>query len=162
MSTVFVPILPCQSNWASSSSELSKWSMEAFGMRESFYFSGNVKTFSCLVGGLKQHSREYCILEKEFHPQNITTSPMGIQHSHGKGMFAIVKRPKYLYHHPKPPAIDHHRPPPPPLAALHRRRRWPLATLCRHRPVTCHHLPQGYFWKFVNYSQEFNLHTKHS
>ena len=48
-------------------------------------------------------------------------------HFHGKGMFAIVKRPKYPYHHPKPPTIDHRRPPPPSLAAL-RCRRWPPST----------------------------------
>ena len=81
-------------------------------MQQSFYIFENVKTFPYLVGGLKQHSREYCIPKKEFHPQNITTSPMEIQHSHGKGLFAIMKRLKYHYHHPKPPATDHRLPRP--------------------------------------------------
>ena len=30
-----------------------------------------------------------------------------IQHFHRKGIFAIMKRLKYLCHHPKPPAADH-------------------------------------------------------
>ena len=65
---------------------------------------------------------------------------MGIQHSHGKGIFAIVKRPKYLYHHPKPPATDHRLQPwaiairchcPPPAAAADRP---PSTSRGRHRP----------------------------
>ena len=131
---------------------------------------GNVLTFPCLVGDLKPHSREYCIPGKEFHPQNITTSPHGNPTFPWEGNVCHCKKTKIPLSSPKatrhrsPPttAATAGHPPPPPLAALHRRRRWPLATLCRHRPVTCHHLPQGYFWKFVNYSQEFNLHTKHS
>ena len=60
---------------------------------------------------------------------------MRIQHSHGKGIFVIVKRLKYPYHHLKQPATDH-RPPPAtvhrrclPLAAGHRHCRPPHATV---------------------------------
>ena len=73
-----------------------------------FFFSGNVKIFSYLVEGLKQHSREYYIPKNEFHPLNIITSLMGIQHSHGKRMFTIVKRPKYPL---LPPKAARHRSP---------------------------------------------------
>ena len=55
---------------------------------------------------------EATILGRKIEVKTFPPPLMGIQHSHGKGIFSIMKRPKYPYHHPKPPA----------LAAVHRRR----------------------------------------
>ena len=68
---------------------------------------------------------------------------MRTQHFHEKGIFAIMKRSKYSYHHPKPLTADHRLPPPP----------------IGHPPPPP---SRGYFWKFIKYSQKFNLHIKHS
>ena len=45
-----------------------------------------------------------------FTSKTLLSPLIRIQHSYGKRMFAIVKRPKYLYHHQKPPATDHSSP----------------------------------------------------
>ena len=46
-------------------------------------------------------------------------------------MFAIVKRPKYPYHQPKPPATDHRLPP----AIVCYLRPPPTATVAHHHPL---------------------------
>ena len=81
--------------------------------------------------------REYCIFEKKNPSQNITTS-MRIQHSHGKRIFPIMKRSKYPYHHPKPPATDHCSLP---LATLCRRRRCRQLATTGHPPPSVDHQP---------------------
>ena len=108
-----------------------------FGMGAKFLLPKNVKTFSCV-------GRRFNIPKKKNHPKTLPSPPMEIQHSYRKRIFTIIKRLKYPYHPLKPPAADHC----PPLLP-------PSATVCRH-------LHQGYFWKFINYSGEFNLYIKHS
>ena len=87
---------------------------------------GNVLTFPCLVGDLKPHSREYCIPGKEFHPQNITTSPHGNPTFPWEGNVCHCKKTKIPLSSPKatrhrsPPttAATAGRPPPPQPAAV--------------------------------------------
>ena len=86
-----------------------------------------------------------------FTPQNITTSLHGIQHSHGKGIFVIVKRSKYSYHHPKPPATDHRLSPA--TVTVRCRQTPPPATVrhsCHYRPASYHPLIKGIFENLLN------------
>ena len=75
-------------------------------IKGNFFFAReclNMKTFPYLVGGLIQYFWEGKSLQKHYHPS------MGIQHSHEKGIFPVMKRSKYPYHYPKSlaPSIVH-------------------------------------------------------
>ena len=90
-----------------------------FGMREYFWECENIPMFN--------RGFEAILSRRTIIPKTFSSPPMGIQHSHRKGIFAIIKRLNYPYHLPKPLAADHH----PPLVG-----QLLLSSTADHRPPT--------------------------
>ena len=95
-------------------------------------FGKGVKFFSRKCENIPMFGTRFVIifsrvLERKIPLKTLPPS-IEIKHSHKKKIFPVTKRPKYLYHYPKPPPLSTA------AAADHR---LPPATLC--------HLYQGYF-----------------